>query len=155
MQFGFVAIYLSESFIRGFMTAAGLQILISVLKYIFGLTIPSYAGPGSIVFTFIDICKNLPHTNVASLIFALISGVFLVLVKELNARYMHKIHFPIPTEMIVVRTSPGAGCRRPGWRGLEKRNPSPARAREPLPSLTALHCQPVEWEVRGKFLPFP
>lgn len=50
MQFGFVAIYLSESFIRGFMTAAGLQILISVLKYIFGLTIPSYAGPGSIVF---------------------------------------------------------------------------------------------------------
>lgn len=50
MQFGFVAIYLSESFIRGFMTAAGLQILISVLKYIFGLTIPSYTGPGSIVF---------------------------------------------------------------------------------------------------------
>lgn len=50
MQFGFVAIYLSESFIRGFMTAAGLQILISVLKYVFGLTIPSYSGPGSIVF---------------------------------------------------------------------------------------------------------
>lgn len=50
MQFGFVAIYLSESFIRGFMTAAGLQILISVLKYIFGLTVPPYAGPGSIVF---------------------------------------------------------------------------------------------------------
>lgn len=50
VQFGFVAIYLSESFIRGFMTAAGLQILISVLKYIFGLTIPSYAGPGSIIF---------------------------------------------------------------------------------------------------------
>lgn len=102
MQFGFVAIYLSESFIRGFMTAAGLQILISVLKYIFGLTIPSYTGPGSIVFTFIDICKNLPHTNIASLVFALVSAVFLVLVKELNARYMHKIHFPIPTEMIVV-----------------------------------------------------
>uniref|UniRef100_G3R9Q3 Solute carrier family 26 member 9 n=1 Tax=Gorilla gorilla gorilla TaxID=9595 RepID=G3R9Q3_GORGO len=109
MQFGFVAIYLSESFIRGFMTAAGLQILISVLKYIFGLTIPSYTGPGSIVFTFIDICKNLPHTNIASLIFALISGAFLVLVKELNARYMHKIRFPIPTEMIVVRTLLRAG----------------------------------------------
>lgn len=102
VQFGFVAIYLSESFIRGFMTAAGLQILISVLKYIFGLTIPSYTGPGSIVFTFIDICKGLPHTNLASLIFALISGVFLVLVKELNAKFMHRIRFPIPTEMIVV-----------------------------------------------------
>uniref|UniRef100_A0A087WSS7 Solute carrier family 26, member 9 n=1 Tax=Mus musculus TaxID=10090 RepID=A0A087WSS7_MOUSE len=115
MQFGFVAIYLSESFIRGFMTAAGLQILISVLKYIFGLTIPSYTGPGSIVFTFIDICKNLPHTNIASLIFALVSGVFLVLVKELNARYMHKIHFPIPTEMIVVvvATAISGSCKMP------------------------------------------
>jgi MFS superfamily sulfate permease-like transporter len=49
IQFGFVAIYLSESFIRGFMTAAGLQILISVLKYIFGMTIPSYTGPGAII----------------------------------------------------------------------------------------------------------
>lgn len=115
MQFGFVAIYLSESFIRGFMTAAGLQILISVLKYIFGLTIPSYTGPGSIVFTFIDICKNLPHTNIASLVFALVSGIFLVLVKELNARYMHKIHFPIPTEMIVVvvATAISGSCKMP------------------------------------------
>ncbi|XP_055975125.1 solute carrier family 26 member 9 [Sorex fumeus] len=113
VQFGFVAIYLSESFIRGFMTAAGLQILISVLKYIFGLTVPSYTGPGSIVLTFIDICKGLPHTNVASLIFALISGVFLVLVKELNARFMHKIRFPIPTEMIVVivATAVSGGCQ--------------------------------------------
>lgn len=56
VQFGFVAIYLSESFIRGFMTAAGLQILISVLKYIFGLTIPSYAGPGSIVLVSPELC---------------------------------------------------------------------------------------------------
>lgn len=45
MQFGFVAIYLSESFVRGFMTAAGLQILISVLKYIVGIKVPSYSGP--------------------------------------------------------------------------------------------------------------
>ncbi|XP_004685617.1 PREDICTED: solute carrier family 26 member 9 [Condylura cristata] len=115
VQFGFVAIYLSESFIRGFMTAAGLQILISVLKYIFGLTVPSYTGPGSIVFTFIDICKNLPHTNIASLVFALISGAVLVLVKELNARYMHKIRFPIPTEMIVVvvATAISGSCNMP------------------------------------------
>lgn len=50
MQFGFVAIYLSESFVRGFMTAAGLQILISVLKYIFGIKVPPYSGPLAIVY---------------------------------------------------------------------------------------------------------
>ncbi|MEE6493565.1 hypothetical protein FKM82_016890 [Ascaphus truei] len=101
VQFGFVAIYLSESFIRGFMTAAGLQILISVLKYIFGLRVPPYSGPLAIIYTFIDICKNLPHTNVASLIFALITTVLLIIVKELNLKYMHKIRFPIPMEIII------------------------------------------------------
>ncbi|KAF3861065.1 hypothetical protein F7725_001320 [Dissostichus mawsoni] len=57
MQFGFVAIYLSESFIRGFMTAAGLQILISTL---------------------VDIFRGLPETNVASLVFALVGSVVLI-----------------------------------------------------------------------------
>uniref|UniRef100_A0A8C2TXL0 Solute carrier family 26 member 9 n=1 Tax=Coturnix japonica TaxID=93934 RepID=A0A8C2TXL0_COTJA len=102
VQFGFVAIYLSESFIRGFMTAAGLQILISVLKYVFGLTVPSYTGPLAIVYTFIDICKGLPKTNVASLVYALISAVLLIVVKELNLKYMKKIRMPIPMEIIIV-----------------------------------------------------
>nr|XP_056723703.1 solute carrier family 26 member 9 [Euleptes europaea] len=102
VQFGFVAIYLSESFIRGFMTAAGLQILISVLKYIVGVTIASYTGPLAIVYTFIDICKSLPKTNVASLVFALVSTVLLIIVKELNMKYMKKIRVPIPMEIIIV-----------------------------------------------------
>uniref|UniRef100_A0A8C0ANK7 STAS domain-containing protein n=1 Tax=Buteo japonicus TaxID=224669 RepID=A0A8C0ANK7_9AVES len=102
VQFGFVAIYLSESFIRGFMTAAGLQILISVLKYVFGLTVPSYTGPLAIVYTFIDICKGLPKTNMASLVYALVSAVLLIIVKELNLKYMKKIRMPIPMEIIIV-----------------------------------------------------
>ncbi|NWS00484.1 S26A9 protein, partial [Motacilla alba] len=102
LQFGFVAIYLSESFIRGFMTAAGLQILISVLKYVFGVTVPSYTGPLAIVYTFIDICKGLPQTNLASLVYALVSAVLLIVVKELNLKYMKKIRLPIPMEIIIV-----------------------------------------------------
>uniref|UniRef100_W5K1I4 Solute carrier family 26 member 9 n=1 Tax=Astyanax mexicanus TaxID=7994 RepID=W5K1I4_ASTMX len=102
MQFGFVAIYLSESFVRGFMTAAGLQILISVLKYIFGIHVPPYSGPLAIIYTLIDICRFLPETNIASLVFALVSAVVLIIVKELGARYRHKIPFPIPIEITVV-----------------------------------------------------
>uniref|UniRef100_A0A8C4SWK8 Solute carrier family 26 member 9 n=1 Tax=Erpetoichthys calabaricus TaxID=27687 RepID=A0A8C4SWK8_ERPCA len=102
MQFGFVAIYLSESFIRGFMTAAGLQILISVLKYIFGIYVPPYSGPLAAVKTLIDLCSNLHKTNVASLIFALVSSVVLIIVKELNLKFKHKIPFPIPIEIIIV-----------------------------------------------------
>ncbi|XP_074384262.1 solute carrier family 26 member 9 [Zonotrichia albicollis] len=84
------------------MTAAGLQILISVLKYVFGLTVPSYTGPLAIVYTFIDICKGLPQTNLASLVYALVSSVLLILVKELNLKYMKKIRMPIPMEIIIV-----------------------------------------------------
>uniref|UniRef100_UPI00398E5848 solute carrier family 26 member 9-like n=1 Tax=Pristiophorus japonicus TaxID=55135 RepID=UPI00398E5848 len=107
IQFGFISIYLSESFIRGFMTAAGLQIFISVLKYIFGLTIHAYSGPLAIIYTFIDICKNLPKTNVASLIFALISSVVLYFVKEMNVKFKHKLPFPIPMEIVVVIVTTG------------------------------------------------
>ncbi|XP_066559743.1 solute carrier family 26 member 9 [Amia ocellicauda] len=102
MQFGFVAIYLSESFVRGFMTAAGLQILISVLKYIFGIYVRPYSGPLAVIYTLRDICLGLPKTNVASLVFAVVSSVALILVKEISARYRHKIPFPIPMEIIIV-----------------------------------------------------
>ncbi|XP_056589524.1 solute carrier family 26 member 9-like [Triplophysa dalaica] len=102
MQFGFVAIYLSESFVRGFMTAAGLQILISVLKYIFGIKVPPFSGPLAVVYTIVDIIQGIPKTNVASLIFALVSCVVLIVVKELGARFRHKIPFPIPVEIVVV-----------------------------------------------------
>lgn len=104
--------------------------------------------------TFIDICKHLPRTNVASLVFALVSGAVLVLVKELNARYMHKIRFPIPTELIVVRTPSRAGGGGPGCTGLQKRHPMPPRAGSP-PHPHPLHCQPVGPEVRSEPLPSP
>ncbi|XP_014346537.1 solute carrier family 26 member 9-like [Latimeria chalumnae] len=102
MQFGFITIYLSEAFVRGFMTAAGLQILISVFKYIFGVTVPPFNGPLATIYTLIDTFGQIPQTNVASFIIALVCCVVLFIVKELNLRYKHKIRFPIPIEIIVV-----------------------------------------------------
>uniref|UniRef100_UPI0037E82E90 solute carrier family 26 member 9-like n=1 Tax=Semicossyphus pulcher TaxID=241346 RepID=UPI0037E82E90 len=102
MQFGFVAIYLSESFIRGFMTAASVSVLISVLKSIFDIKVPHFSGPLAIIHTVIAICRSLPDTNVASFLFALVSIVVLVVVKELCTRYRHKLPFPIPVEIVVV-----------------------------------------------------
>ncbi|XP_069560253.1 solute carrier family 26 member 9-like [Brachyistius frenatus] len=102
MQFGFVAIYLSESFVRGFMTAAGLQILISVLKYVFGIEVPPYSGPLAVIYTLRDIIRGLPDTNVASLGFALVSSAVLIVVKQLSSRFHHKLPFPVPMEMIIV-----------------------------------------------------
>lgn len=52
--------------------------------------------------TLVDIISGLPDTNIASLVFALVSAVALFVVKELSARYRHKLPFPIPIEIIVV-----------------------------------------------------
>lgn len=38
----------------------------------------------------------------ASLVYALVSAVLLVIVKELNLKYMNKIRMPIPMEIIIV-----------------------------------------------------
>ncbi len=55
--------------------------------------------------TLVDIIRSLPDTNIASLLFALISAVVLIVVKELSARYRHKLRFPIPIEIITVGDS--------------------------------------------------
>lgn len=38
----------------------------------------------------------------ASLVYALVSAVLLIVVKELNLKYMKKIRMPIPMEIIIV-----------------------------------------------------
>lgn len=45
---------------------------------------------------------GLPNTNIASLVFALVSSVVIITVKELGARYHQKLPFPIPMEIIIV-----------------------------------------------------
>ena len=58
-----------------------------------------------LVQTLVDIICGLPDTNIASLVFALVSSVVLIIVKELSARYRHKLPFPIPMEIIIVSDS--------------------------------------------------
>lgn len=48
LQIGFVVIYLSESLISGFTTAAAIHVLVSQLKFILQLTVPAHTDPFSI-----------------------------------------------------------------------------------------------------------
>lgn len=50
LQVGFIVIYLSDTLISGFTTAAAVHILISQLKFILGLTVPGFSGPLSIIY---------------------------------------------------------------------------------------------------------
>lgn len=50
LQVGFIVMYLSDTLISGFTTAAAVHILISQLKFILGLTVPGFSGPLAIIY---------------------------------------------------------------------------------------------------------
>lgn len=50
VRFGFVVTYLSEPLVRGYTTAAAVQVFVSQLKYVFGLQLSSFSGPLSLVY---------------------------------------------------------------------------------------------------------
>lgn len=49
LQVGFVVMYLSDTLVSGFTTAAAVHILVSQLKFVLGLHVPGISGPLSII----------------------------------------------------------------------------------------------------------
>lgn len=49
LQVGFVVMYLSDTLVSGFTTAAAVHILVSQLKFVLALDIPGISGPLSII----------------------------------------------------------------------------------------------------------
>lgn len=55
-------------------------------------------------------CSLLPGTRLAELLVSIVALFVLILVKEVNGCYSHKLPLPIPIELIVVGTiKPPAG----------------------------------------------
>ncbi|KAM4821364.1 solute carrier family 26 member 6 [Thomomys bottae] len=102
VHFGFVVTYLSEPLVRSYTTAASVQVFISQLKYVFGISLTSRSGPLSLIYTVLEVCWKLPETVVGTLITALVSGVVLVLVKLLNGKLQRYLPLPIPGELLTL-----------------------------------------------------
>lgn len=50
LQVGFIVVYLSDTLVSGFTTAAAVHILVSQLKFVLGLAVPGISGPLSIIY---------------------------------------------------------------------------------------------------------
>ncbi|NXT36457.1 S26A6 protein, partial [Pelecanoides urinatrix] len=107
LQFGFVVTYLSDPLVRGYTTAASVHVLVSQLKYVFGVSLREHSGPLSLFMTFIEICQKLPETNVGTLVTAIVAMVAIFIVKELNHKFAAKLPMPIPIELITIIISTG------------------------------------------------
>ncbi|XP_078597079.1 prestin-like isoform X1 [Branchiostoma floridae x Branchiostoma japonicum] len=103
LQLGFITIYLSDPLVSAFTTSAAFHVVNSQIKHLFGLEIPRYSGPLSIVYTVIAIFSRITETNIATLVTSIISVIVLVVLKELNLKYKDKLKgIPIPSELIVL-----------------------------------------------------
>ncbi|XP_022077806.1 chloride anion exchanger [Acanthochromis polyacanthus] len=102
LQMGFVVMYLSDTLVSGFTTAAAIHILVSQLKFVFGLEVPGISGPLSIIYTLEIIFNKISSTNVCDVVISLVIMVVVFIVKELNDRYKSKLPVPIPIEVIMT-----------------------------------------------------
>ncbi|XP_056628608.1 solute carrier family 26 member 6 [Triplophysa dalaica] len=102
VRFGFVVTYLSEPLVRAYTTAAAIHVIVSQLKYSFGINPDRYSGPLSLIYTILKICSLLGETNIGTLVVSIVSIVGLVIAKELSALAAKKIPIPIPVELIAI-----------------------------------------------------
>ncbi|XP_044042954.1 chloride anion exchanger-like isoform X1 [Siniperca chuatsi] len=102
LQVGFIVVYLSDTLVSGFTTAAAVHILVSQLKFVLGLDIPGISGPLSIIYTLEKIFVQITSTNICDLVMSIVIMVVVFIVKELNDRYRAKLPVPIPIEVIMT-----------------------------------------------------
>uniref|UniRef100_A0A3B5A4T7 Chloride anion exchanger-like n=1 Tax=Stegastes partitus TaxID=144197 RepID=A0A3B5A4T7_9TELE len=99
LQVGFIVVYLSDTLVSGFTTAAAIHILVSQLKFVLGLNVPGISGPLS---TLEEIFVQITSTNICDLVMSILIMVVVFIVKELNDLYKAKLAVPIPIEVIMT-----------------------------------------------------
>ncbi|XP_031142366.1 solute carrier family 26 member 6 isoform X2 [Sander lucioperca] len=102
VQFGFVVTYLSEPLVRGYTTGAAIHVIVSQLKYTFGISPERYSGPFSLLYTVFEICYLIPETNIGTLVVSIVAILGLIFAKELNTYLSKKIPVPIPVELVSI-----------------------------------------------------
>ncbi|XP_061107819.1 chloride anion exchanger-like [Conger conger] len=102
LQVGFIVMYLSDTLISGFTTAAAIHILVSQLKFVLALPVKCPNGPLAIICVSLQIFSQITDTNIADLVISIIIILVVFVVKELNDKFKAKLPVPIPIEVIVT-----------------------------------------------------
>uniref|UniRef100_A0A669CQ07 Solute carrier family 26 member 3, tandem duplicate 2 n=1 Tax=Oreochromis niloticus TaxID=8128 RepID=A0A669CQ07_ORENI len=110
LQVGFVVMYLSDTLVSGFTTAAAIHILVSQLKFVLGLEVPGISGPLSLIYTLEIIFNKITSTNVCDVVISIVIMVVVFIVKEINDRFKSKLPVPIPIEVIMVSNTTVIAC---------------------------------------------
>ncbi|XP_003699670.1 prestin isoform X1 [Megachile rotundata] len=100
---GIISTLLSEPLVNSFTTGAAVYVFTSQIKDLLGLKIPKQKGYFKLIFTLIDVFKEIQNTNLAAVITSLITIICLVCNNEfLKPWASKKCNIPIPIELIAV-----------------------------------------------------
>ncbi|XP_034382703.1 chloride anion exchanger-like [Cyclopterus lumpus] len=102
LQVGFIVVYMSDTLVSGFTTAAAVHILVSQLKFVLGLTVPGISGPLSVIYSLEKIFVQITSTNICDLVMSIVIMLVVFIVKELNDKYKAKLPVPIPIEVVMT-----------------------------------------------------
>lgn len=81
-RLGTLASLLSKPLVNAFTTAAAIHVLVSQMKDLFGVTVPRFNGAFKIILTVIEICKQIPQSNVTTVIVSAIVMLFMIFMNE-------------------------------------------------------------------------
>ncbi|XP_048462261.1 solute carrier family 26 member 6 [Rhincodon typus] len=135
IRFGFVVTYLSDPLVRGYTTGAAVHVLVSQLKYVFGISIPRKNGPLSLIYTVIDVIKALHLTNIGTLVVSIIAMSTMFAVKVINDCFKSKLPIPIPIELIevIIAAVIGSNVNLVGEYGIQVVGQIPKGLQAPVP----------------------
>ncbi|XP_059054806.1 prestin [Achroia grisella] len=103
LRLGAVSSLLSEPLVSGFTTAASFHVLASQLKDLFGVKIPKLSGNYKVIFTVVEVSKNLPNLNVAAVIISVITCFIIAFNNELLKPWVSKrSRVPVPIELLAI-----------------------------------------------------
>uniref|UniRef100_A0A674D2T2 Solute carrier family 26 member 6 n=1 Tax=Salmo trutta TaxID=8032 RepID=A0A674D2T2_SALTR len=141
VQFGFVVTYLSEPLVRGYTTGAAIHVIVSQLKYTFGISPKRHSGPFALIF----VCYLVPETNIGTLVVSLVSIIGLIMVKELNTYLGKKLPVPIPVELlgIIIATVISWQVNLEGKYGVEVVGEIPSGLQPPVMPTASLFGQVI------------
>lgn len=101
-QVGFIVVYLSDTLVSGFTTAAAIHILVSQLKFILGLDVKGLSGILSLIYTLEEVFGKITGTNICDLVMSIVIMAVVFVVKEVNDKYKARLPVPIPIEVIMT-----------------------------------------------------
>ena len=98
LKLGFIADFLSQTVLAGFLTGVGFQVGIAVLGQMFGIEYQSHRTPAQLY----DLIRNLPHVQPETLLVSIVTVALLLLLD----RYARRI--PGPLFVVVAATAVSA-----------------------------------------------